>query len=354
MEVVLRGSSPAAMTAGIMLLTRARQLGDRLDVAVIGDPDDTLSVPGPAVCYAPVLASCGVGRKHGSGATVVVSGPPGQPVLVTVQPHGEGGWFEVDRTGAGSHPATQAFVRLSRDPRVEARHLGKEIRRGMESLGMSTDPAVLDVMFSANVPPLTRLAVALRAGRAMSGNRGQPITRFLGPGAPADGDPLADSYSQPHLEDLLRYGGLEWILDRMSVSVRDKAETWIDQARTLAGDDGGRDLALLYHLAEVASHLVQLPSHSILPPLGAAEDSVAVGLGSALRAEGDGDANIELSRMFRFLGGKFVPSAEHSHFVAWADPPRDLVKRWEWFCSQVRKGRKRADALWPNIIDPPQ
>src|SRR5690606_29258568 len=74
MEVTLEGSSPAATTAGIMLLTRARQLGYRLAVSVVGNPDEVVPVTGPALLYAPVLASCGVGREDGSGATVVVPG----------------------------------------------------------------------------------------------------------------------------------------------------------------------------------------------------------------------------------------------------------------------------------------
>lgn len=351
MEVTLKGSSPAAITAGIMVLTRARQLGDRITVRVLGDPEDMVSIPGPAVCYAPVLASCGVGRKHGSGATVVVSGPPGQPVLCTVQPHGEGGWFEVDRSGAGSHPATQAFVRLARDPRMQARHLGKELRRGMDALGMSTDSAVLDVLFGAtNVPPLTRLAVALRAGRAMSGGSAEPITRYLL--GQVDGDPLDPDLPSEHVGRLMEEGGLQWILDGLSTSVRDRAEDWLEGARSLAAEDGGRDYALVHALAELASHLVLLPQPSILPPLGAAEDSVAVGLKNALRAEGEGNASFELDRMFRFLGGSFVASASHFYPVSDTPPPDGHVARWEWFCSEVRRGRKQADQLWPEIINP--
>ena len=178
MDVCLRGSSPGATTAGIMLLTRARQLGYSLSVSVVGDPDDIVAIPGPAVCYAPVLASCGVGREDGSGATVVVPGPPGAPVMVTVHPHGVSGWFYVDRSGNGHHPATQAYVRLTRDPRPGARELARSLRKALDVLGCSTDPAVLDVLFGPDVPPLTRLAVALRAGRAMTGGRGEPITRY--------------------------------------------------------------------------------------------------------------------------------------------------------------------------------
>jgi len=347
-QVTLRGSSPGATTAGIMLLTRARQLGYPLEVLVIGDPDDILPIPGPAVCYAPVLASCGVGREAGSGATVVLPGPPGQPLIMTVHPHGESGWFQVDRGGAGQHPATRAFIRLSRDPRPAARELGRDVRRAMEALGMSTDPAVLDVLFGAQVPPLTRLAVGLRAGRALAGGRGQPITRFTT--GTADSDPLPAEYDA----DLLRSpGGLRGVLDGLSTAIRDKAEAFVATALKLAEEDDGRDLVLLHHLAELASHLVLLPPHSILPPLGAAEDSAATGLMAGLSASGDGDANRQLVQVFRFLGGCFVTEAPHSHLVCEAPAPAEHIERWQWFCAQVRAGRKWADAIWPELIDPP-
>jgi hypothetical protein len=347
MHVTLKGSSPGATTAGIMLLTRARQLGYPLSVAVAGDPDDIVPIRGPAICYAPVLASCGVGREMGSGATVVVPGPPGEPLLVTVHPHGVSGWFEVDRSGEGAHPASQAFVRLSRDPRPRARALGLKLRRSMEALGLSRDPAVLDVLFSAQVPPLTRLAVGLRTGRAMSGDRGQPITRFLS--GFASNDPLPPDYD----ESFTRSADLGWIADGLSTSVQDAVTKVVRDFRSLANEDGGADLVLLYHLAELASQLVQLPSRSILPPLGAAEDSVATGLRSALSAFGDGDASRQLIQVFQFLGGTFTQDETHAIAVCNAQAPPDKVGRWTWFCAQVRQGRKDADRLWPDLFDPP-
>ncbi|NCG19756.1 MAG: hypothetical protein GWP91_12175 [Rhodobacterales bacterium] len=352
MEVTLRGNIPAATTAGIMLLTRARQLGYRLTVSLVGDPEDAMKIRGPAVFYAPVLASCGVGREAGRGATVVVPGPPGTPLMVTVHPHGESGWFFVDRTGNGMHPATQAFVRLSRDSRPAARELGREMRKGMEALGLSTDPAVLDVLFGADVPPLTRLALGLRAGRAMAGGRGEPITRHISGGA--NGDPFPDTYHRGLDTDLATPAKTQWIFDALSTSVRDKAEWCIHTARELAMEDGGRDLVLLFHVLEIVSYLVQLPNHSILPPLGAAEDSVATSLGDALTASGDGDASAQLRQVYRFLGGKYVSDSIHAILVGDTDPPPgDHVGRWRWFCKEARRGRKEADALWPNIIDPP-
>jgi len=346
MEVALKGSSAGATTAGILLLTRARQLGLPLRVEVVGDESEAVKVPGPAVLYAPVLASCAVGRQYGYGATVVIPGPPGKPVLVTVQPHGEGGWFLVDRTGKGAHPATRAALELSNDHRSQARDLAKLLRAAISSLGMSSDPAVMDVLFGAQVPTLTRLAVALRAGRAMSGGRGEPITRFL-TGSFIDRDPL-------HLEPPDDLAGattvesLQWILDHLSVAIRDGAEDAIRAANLL----GPSAQLLVYQLAEIASHLVQLPEHSILPPLGAAEDSVAVGLRAALTADGDGCANRELRQTFRFLGGRYVAEAEHAYAVTNTPPPKDWVSIWSWFAREVRAGRKQADALWPEIIDP--
>jgi hypothetical protein len=348
MDVALKGSSTGATTAAIFLLTRARQLGLPLRVAVVGDPTDVATVTGPAVLYAPVLASCGIGREHGHGALVVVPGPPGARILASATPHGEDGWFEIDRSGQGAHPATQAFVRLSADPRVEARKLGKDVRRAMEALGMTPDPAVLDILFGAHVAPLTRLSIALRAGRAMSGGRGEPITRFLS-GRVAERDPL------PAEPRDLAADETAWILDGLSTSVRDRAEEWAETAARLAATDGGRDRALFYRLAELASHLVQLPAQSILPPLGAAEDSVAVGLRAAMSAEGDGDANEQLVQMFQFLGGKYVDHDPHAYDVIAEPPPppTDTIGRWQWFSRQARVGRKQAEALWPVIVDPP-
>ncbi len=354
MDIVLRGSMPGATTAGIILMTKSRQLGLPLQVQVIGNPDSMPRVPGPAVVYAPVLASCGVGRDAGSGAMVVVPGPPRAKILMTATPHGVGGWFFVDRTANGHHPATKAFIRLARDPRVPARRLGKDIRRAMEVLGMAVEPAVLDVLFQADVSPLTRLSLALRAGRSLSGGRGEPITRFVTGHVPEDRDPLPPEFDREAMMELLQTGGLQWILDSFSPAMRDGAEAWLEAAAEVAREDDGRDLVLIHALAELASNLVQLPPYSILPPLGAAEDAVSVGLKAALSSREERDAMVELTRMYRFLGGRYIDESPHSYEVCDGDPTEDLIGRWQWFCTQVREGRKRAEILWPEIMDPSQ
>ena len=349
MHITLSGSSPATATAGIMLLTRARQLGYPVSVSILGDPGDAIRISGATVCYAPVLASCGVGREDGSGATVVVPGPPGGRLLATVHPHGESGWFFVDRNGEGAHPGARAYVELCRDAQPLARQCSPTLRKAMEVLGLSRDPAVMDILFGADVAPLTRLAVGLRAGRALSKERGQPITRFLTGGV--DRDPLPSEF--PGEEDARAYTeDIAWILDGLSPSIRDGVESFLSDLRSLATEHPGY-LHLLYHLTELASQLTQLPARSILPPLGAAEDSVATGMTAALSANGDGDANRQLLQTFTFLGGRFVDASDNVVNIGEAPPEGEQTDKWEWFCGQVRLGRRSADALWPDVVDPP-
>ena len=78
-------------------------------------------------------------------------------------------------SGSGIHPATQALVALRRDTRIRARWLYQQIIRGVEELGATIEPALFDILFGAPAAPLTRLAVALRAGRTMTGERGAPV-----------------------------------------------------------------------------------------------------------------------------------------------------------------------------------
>jgi hypothetical protein len=149
-------------------------------------------------------------------------------------------------------------------------------------------------------------------------------------------------------------GGLEWILEGFATTLRDRVEEWMEQFRQVTREDGGRDLALLHALAEISSHLVQLPKASILPPLAAHEDGVAMALRAGLSSDGDEDASAQLRSMFQFLGGRYVSEAEHVFEVDASRPPKDPAERWRWFCDQATRGRDRADELWPQIIDPPQ
>lgn len=352
MDVILRGSSPCATVCAILLITRARQLGMRLRASIIGDETDIAPVKGPAVAHSAVLASCGIGRELGSGAVVVVPGAPGDPLMLSLAPDGRDGWFLADRDGRGAHSATEAYVRLTRDARPAARRIAKDLRRALEALGMAPEPAVLDILFGAPIAPLSRLSLALRAGRAISGTRGEAVTRYLS-GVDAQREPLSPWLDREAFGAELA-SGLPWLLDGVSSTVHDRVEEWFHTASALAAEDAGRDMPLYYALAELASHLVQLPAHSILAPLPAHEDAIATALKVAHTAVGDDDANAQLQAMYRFLGGKYVTDAANSFAVEVVPPPDDRLARWRWFCDEAVRGRAWADEIWPNLVDPPQ
>ncbi len=351
MDVALEGSSPAALTAGILLLSRARSFGFPLRVQVVGSPGDITSVPGPCMVHSPVLASCGIGRDLGSGALVIVPGPTEAPLAICLEDGGNGDWFEVDRRGGGLHPHSVAFVALCRERRPALRELGRQLRRAFMALGCTPEPAVLDLLFTAPAPPLTRLAIALRAARAMSGQRGLPWTRFLAGGQADLPEPLPDDLatcSWAQTRPLLRPH-----LDRLGLGTQDAVEAWIGE---LAQEDPEELYGPMARaLAAVLSHLLTLPSAAMLPPLQPSRDAVAVGLGPALGAAGpQHDANAGLAKMFHFLGGRFCTEARFPVRLEGNPPPEGRLARWRWFCAETTRSAQTADVLWRQVMDPAQ
>lgn len=355
MDVVLHGDSPSALTAGILLLSRARSFGlVHLRVRIEGDPDAITPILGPALLHSTVLASCGVGRDLGQGPLVVVPGAPGEPLLVSLAKDGLGPWFELDTTGVGSHPATAAFVRLCRDSRPRARKLGKQLRRFLALLGIPAEPALLDLLFAAPAPPLDRLALTLRAGRTITGDAGMPVHGWLASEASEFPDPLPQDVPGEVVVERYRSGALESLLARTTVRGRDRVEDWLEGMVALGAGDGGRNMDLVGGLAELASHVALLPAQGMLPLPTAAADAVAMGLGRALGAHrGEHDASRALLEVFQFLGGRFVEGEEHPIRLGTSEAPVDRSGRWQWFVGGVNRAASRAEDLWREVIDRP-
>ncbi len=355
MRVALRGSSAATVTAGILLMSRARRLGQRIEVQVVGDPEDIAVVAGPAIVHSPVLAGCGVGRILGSGPLVIVPGRASDPLAVSLESGGTQDWFTVDRSGDGLHPATQAFVRLCHDSRTDARNLGRQLRRALHALGCPPEPAMLDLLFGAPVAPLDRLSLGLRAGRAMTGGTATPLTRYLRSSPGALPDPLPSPCRPKNLAQARTDGHLDLLLSRVRLGVRDNVDDWLRGVGALSSNEAGTLVELLCGLGEVGSHLLVLPHSGLLPPLDAAMDAVAVGLGAALGAtSGESNANASLVEMFRFLGGTFVDDARFALDVDAGAVPEGRLTRWKWLCESVEVAASTADRLWRQVVDPPQ
>jgi hypothetical protein len=336
-----------------LLLSRSRRLGQPIDVQVVGDPTDVALVQGPAIVHSPVLAGCGVGRVLGHGPLVIVPGPATDPLAICLGEAGLDGWFMIDRAGGGLHPATQAFVKLCRASDPEARNLGRQLRGALSALGCPSEPALLDLLFASPVPPLDRLAIGLRAGRAMTGSVGQPLTRILGGSDGELPDPLPSPCDSSALAKAKAEGQLDAMTDRLALGVRDSVEDWLEGMSAIIESE--QYLPLVCGLVEVGSHFITLPHSGMLPPLDAATDAVAVGIGAGLGAtRGEPNANQALVDMFQFLGGKFVPEAKYAMDIPGDLPPEGRLERWAWICRSVRTAEATADALWRQIVDPPQ
>ena len=345
MSVILQGSAPSALTAGILLLSKARGFGQRLQVEIVGSPDEMTPVEGPAIFHSAILAGCGVGRELGSGSLSIVSGPPTSPLAVCHSQDGINGWFQVDRSGGGLHPATRQFVTLCHHSSAEGRELGR--RMALASLGCSPEPAVLDLLFSSPAPPTIRLALALRAGRAMSGRSGTPVTHYLSAGRL--NEPLPEGTDA--IRAALTSQRKSALLDRLRLSARDGVEEWVAGMESL----GTNHEQLLFVLAELFSHVTSLPPQGMLAPLPPSMDAVAVGLGAALGATGGArDGTAELVDVFRFLGGRFTPTARYAIRLPDDPVPADRLERWEWFCRSARRSKDDAESLWRRVVDPVQ
>ncbi|MAY80379.1 MAG: hypothetical protein CL930_06285 [Deltaproteobacteria bacterium] len=352
MHVALQGSSASAVTAGLLLLTHAKRLGTPLKVAVVGDRDDLARVAGPALVLSPVLAGCGVGRVAARSSLVMMPGPSLEPLAVSLERGGLHGWFTVDRRGVGEHAGTRAFVALCRNSDIEAQNLGRILRRGLATVGCTPEPALLDLLFGAPCDPLDRLAIALRAGRAMTGSVGRPFTSFIHSGIEDLPDPLQSPVDMEVMKEARANGDMERLLGRLTDGVRASVQDWMDGVGHVSKGDLDH---LLCGLAELGSHLVSLPMAGMLPQLTPARESIALNLGEAIGSvSGTQCANQAMADMFEYLGGEFVEVSQYALTVPSEAPPTERLARWEWFCRAAHSAQEEADRLWRRIIDPVQ
>ena len=353
MKVVLAGNWPATLTAGILILSRSRSFGLPLTVSIVGDPENLPPVEGPAVVYSHVLASCGIGRDLGQGPLVVVPGPPAEPVLLCLQEHGQGTWFSVDSSGEGSHPATRAFVKLVRDNRALSRHAAALLRRVCRWAGVPPEPALLDVLFGAPAPALTRLGLAIRAGQALTGETAQPLTHALVKGGVECPAIQGDEVVASEVFNAWRDGELNAVLECLPLGARLSVEDFLEALSKLIEEGETELLPLVKALAELAGTLVVLPRGCMMPPLDAAADSVANGLAQVLGARGgESNANRSLLDIYRFLGGRFVDHASYPYALPSTPSPDCREERWEWFVESVLQSSEKLDELWAAVMDP--
>lgn len=349
MQVALRGSSASTVIVGILLLTRARRLGERVAVSIVGDPNDAATVPGPALVYSPVLSGCGVGRVAKRNALVCMPGPASDPLALSMEDAGLDEWFIIDRSGKGSHVSTEAVISLCRHAEPEGQNLGRVLRNALSAVGCPAEPALLDLLFGAPMNPLHRLALSLRVGREMTGAMGDPFTRFVRSGIENLPDPLPTPLSAKALQAAINSGHVARLLDRLQPGIHDEVQDWLEGVEGVGALPGVDQL--VRDIAEVGSHLVSLPMAGMLPALPHHQEVLAEHLGRALGAvRGQHCAMSALIETYEFLGGVFI---EHSPFavtISGSTPPEGRVERWQWLCQTAHLAMDETESLWGRLV----
>ncbi len=353
MQVALRGSSASTVTAGILLLTHAKRLGHPIKVVIEGSPEDAASVPGPALVNSPMLSGCGVGRVRGRNGLVCMPGPAISPLLLSLEPGGLSDWFQVDRAGVGIHPSSTAVVGLCRHADPQGRNLGNVLRRALDAVGCPAEPALLDILFGAPVDPIVRVALALVAGREMTGRNGESFTRFVQSGITDIPDPLPTPLSVSQWVEARESGAIEKLTERLQPGLSGEVMDWLNGLDQLPNEPSMA--GLVCSIAEVGSHLLSLPMAGMLPALSPSAERVARHLGPAIGVSGPEHCGLHaLIQTYVFLGGGFVDYARFAVTIDGDAPPDGREARWQWLCQSAYLAKVGAGDLWRKLVDPLQ
>ena len=342
------------MTAGTLLLSRSKRLGIPLVVEVVGEPREVEVVPGPAVFYSQVLASCGVGRELGEGPLVVIPGPEADPVLCNMGSFSEGSpWFLVDTSGEGQHPATRDFVKLLRSRNPDAIRATATIGWLFRWLNIPLETSLLDLLFNAPVSPLDRLGVTIRAAREMTGGgRTRSLTQSLVKGG-FDCELLAEGFSGGEVIEAVRRGDLDELFSSYPEVTSRQLRDWLDQMERVAAGPDDIGLEIVSQALELMANVAMLPVGCMLPAPPAEAIGVARGMVRALGARKSGaDANGRLVETYRFLGGRFVDFSEYPVMLTNEPPPTGRVERLEWLIRSAESAADEAERIWKRLMNP--
>jgi len=244
-------------------------------------------------------------------------------------------------------------MRLCRHEQAEGQNLGRMLRSALSAVGCPTEPALLDLLFGAPADPLERIALALTAGRAMTGTQGDPFHHFVHSGVADLPDPLPTPLSEVDYTAAVESGHITALLDRVQPGVRDSVADWLRGLDQLENADDLRGLVCA--IAEVGSFLVSLPMAGMLPALRPSAAAVATHLGEAVGHMATPHCAMQtLVDTFQFLGGDFVDHSPFAVEISGSDPPDGRIERWQWLCQSASLAREESNRLWERMVDPIQ
>ncbi|MEC7988190.1 MAG: hypothetical protein VX278_23690, partial [Myxococcota bacterium] len=173
MSLVIQGSLPASLAASILLLTKARRFGFRLNVAIVRQ-NVVRFAPKVVLFRDPLLVGLGVSSSDLDPSIVLTKGGCNEPLWVRVGNQ----WISIDRSGRGLKPETQELIRLFQSYDREKMHIAQSIRFAARKLGVELEPSIIDLFFQSATLEQGLLLI-LQIGRTLSGSSGDSISESL-------------------------------------------------------------------------------------------------------------------------------------------------------------------------------
>ena len=321
MPLTLKGSWPATLSAGILLLSKARRLGIPISVQIL--EDSMPIIKGPALIRDSLLVGLGLTKSKTDNNLVVVPGDSCAPILLRL---GEADWVFVDRSGKGYLDSTKTFMSLFHTHK-EFVSLGLQAIAALRRLGVAIEPCVLDVLFAEHLDPILRFQLFLALGRVLSDKQGQSLSSvFL-----KNKSPTQSGVVQPEILKKVR----EWLQQVSTIS--EQHEVFAQQANQL-----------VQQFEKITIHDLSLSLNSHLISI---VRSIKQGLAAI---DSNHDALTIMKRRFTFLGGGFTQKAENVITLPDVICPEEQISKWQWLCSQAHAGSAEVERLWLRITNPMQ
>jgi hypothetical protein len=316
------GSWPATLTAGILLLSKARSFGQPLRVSILR-PANEIAIEGPVLLRSNLLVGVGLPTAKGNGNVVLFPGEAKNPLSVRLEHEG---WLRLDRSGAGEMEETKAFVKLSRKRERPLSSLAFQAITGLRKLGVTPEPGIIDILFHRELDPMRRLILFLHFGRYLSGSEGQAIQRYL---------QLPIEPTQEELR-VLKPG------------LRRELTKWLEEVEVAF--EGSR--ALSDGVRRFAEDLAESDQLGFFPPLSMEDVSLICTLSEGLSAISKGSNALDFMKdRFTFLGGTIVEKAQNVIAISDVLPPEAHLPSWDWLLSEAEKGSDRTEQIWRQIMD---
>lgn len=176
MNIRLKGSPPACLTTGILLLSKARTFGQPISILIEGNKQSFGNWTTATLAFSPVMAA--VGFPTGLHPEVIVLGGPSlSPLHIRIHDK----WIQIGRTGIGTTPISKAIVNIYRQSDRSSQNSQTMLNQFFVRFGIPKEPSVIELLTNDQIPIKIRfqLLKALRLTFGISWSQPQFVNHLF-------------------------------------------------------------------------------------------------------------------------------------------------------------------------------